>query len=142
MQVRVINNVKKLQEVKPNFHEAFKQDGYPGSLPYQQKVRTRLPPALAFARVGSYCAAHETSRGAGAVETCQETSLVHSSSTVRLRTWRVSKESQQTVAAGMHIVSYACSQVIVLFQQQDGVDVCLYCIYVQEYGEDCPAPNR
>ena len=34
------------------------------------------------------------------------------------------------------------AQVIVLFQQQDGVDVCLYCIYVQEYGEDCPAPNR
>ena len=29
-----------------------------------------------------------------------------------------------------------------LFQQQDGVDVCLYCIYVQEYGEDCPAPNK
>ena len=32
-------------------------------------------------------------------------------------------------------------QVIVLFQQQDGVDVCLYCIYVQEYGDDCAAPN-
>ena len=29
-----------------------------------------------------------------------------------------------------------------LFQQQDGVDVCLYCIYVQEYGDDCPAPNK
>ena len=37
-QVRVINNVKKLQEVKPNFQEAFKQDGYPSTLPYQQKV--------------------------------------------------------------------------------------------------------
>ena len=33
-------------------------------------------------------------------------------------------------------------QVIVLFQQQDGVDVCLYCIYVQEYGDDCPGPNK
>ena len=39
LQVRVINNVKKLQEVKPNFQEAFKQDGYPSTLPYQQKVR-------------------------------------------------------------------------------------------------------
>ncbi len=41
-QVRVINNVKKQQEVKPNFHEAFKQDGYPSVLPYQQKVRAVL----------------------------------------------------------------------------------------------------
>ena len=24
----------------------------------------------------------------------------------------------------------------------DGVDVCLYCLYMQEYGDDCPAPNR
>ena len=29
-----------------------------------------------------------------------------------------------------------------LFQKQDGVDVCLYCLYMQEYGDDCPAPNR
>ena len=42
-QVRVINNVKKQQEVKPNFQEAFKQDGYPNVLPYQQKVRSRHP---------------------------------------------------------------------------------------------------
>ena len=29
-----------------------------------------------------------------------------------------------------------------LWQKQDGVDVCLYCLYMQEYGDDCPAPNR
>ena len=29
-----------------------------------------------------------------------------------------------------------------LFQKQDGVDVCLYCLYMQEYGDDCPSPNR
>lgn len=29
-----------------------------------------------------------------------------------------------------------------LFQKQDGVDVCLYCLYMQEYGDKCPAPNR
>ena len=29
-----------------------------------------------------------------------------------------------------------------LFQKQDGVDVCLYCLYMQEYGDSCPLPNR
>lgn len=24
----------------------------------------------------------------------------------------------------------------------DGADVCLYCLYMQEYGDDCPSPNR
>lgn len=34
------------------------------------------------------------------------------------------------------------AQVLLLFQRMDGVDVCLYCLYMQEYGDDCPAPNR
>ena len=34
-----------------------------------------------------------------------------------------------------------CVQVIMLFQKQDGVDVCLYCLYMQEYPDSCPAPN-
>lgn len=37
--VRVVNNVDKVQEVKANFHDAFKTDGFPASLPYRQKVR-------------------------------------------------------------------------------------------------------
>lgn len=33
-------------------------------------------------------------------------------------------------------------QVVVLFQRINGVDVALYCLYMQEYGEECPAPNK
>ena len=40
--VRVVNNVNKLQEVKANFHDAFKGDNFPSSLPYRQKVRRCL----------------------------------------------------------------------------------------------------
>ena len=34
------------------------------------------------------------------------------------------------------------AQVIVLFQRINGVDVVLYALYMQEYGEDCAPPNK
>ena len=37
--VRVINNVNKKMEVKPKFLEAFRNEGFPDSFPYRQKVR-------------------------------------------------------------------------------------------------------
>lgn len=42
----------------------------------------------------------------------------------------------------MHAAPPLPLQVILLFQNVDGVDLCLYCVYVQEYGDDVPPPNR
>lgn len=34
------------------------------------------------------------------------------------------------------------SKALMLWQQLGGVDVFIYAVYVQEYGDDCPEPNR
>jgi E1A/CREB-binding protein len=34
------------------------------------------------------------------------------------------------------------SKAMFVFQKQDGVDVCFFAMHVQEYGQDCPEPNR
>lgn len=37
---------------------------------------------------------------------------------------------------------YYKQKCILLFQNIDGIDVCLFCLYVQEFDEHCPEPNR
>lgn len=34
------------------------------------------------------------------------------------------------------------SKALLAFQKRDGLDVCLFALYVQEYGNDCPEPNK
>ena len=50
--------------------------------------------------------------------------------------------SASSLSASLASCCTADLQVILLFQRMDGVDVCLYCLYMQEYGDDCPASNR
>lgn len=45
---------------------------------------------------------------------------------------------------GYHVNQYLYykQKCLLLFQNIDGIDVCLFCLYVQEFDDTCPEPNR
>ena len=118
--VRVINNVVKKMDVKPRFHDAFRKDGFQATFQFKQKVCTARWSG-ADATLSRVSACYLTFLSWVAV------SVVHS---------RLCQHDFQWCLSRCHM------QVIMLFQKQDGVDVCLYCLYMQEYGDSCPLPNR
>ena len=44
-------------------------------------------------------------------------------------------------AGGFPSVFEYKQKVVLMFQELEGVDMCLYCLYLQEYGDKVPAPN-
>ena len=71
-------------------------------------------------------------------------------------TVRMSSNTDQCVEVPEQIIQNFCTneghclpsyfrykqKCILLFQEVDGVDVCLFSLYVQEFGDSCPAPNK
>ena len=117
--VRVINNVVKKMDVKPRFHDAFRKDGFQATFQFKQKVCT--------VRWSCADATPHVSQPALALSCHKMLSVVQSILCQECSRWCLSRVRVQ---------------VIMLFQKQDGVDVCLYCLYMQEYGDSCPLPNR
>jgi hypothetical protein len=52
-----------------------------------------------------------------------------------------SSSSSTTTNSLPETIGYKCKS-FAMFQQQDGSDICLFCMYVQEYNDDAPLPNR
>ena len=152
--VRVINNVVKKMDVKQRFHEAFRKDGYQATFQFKQKV-CHIYMLLVINRY--------ILTGSMQTDVCTGVCLLSSGGTkseaahllaavcVALLPLRAGEHhalaqlmleaTQLSCQGALRDVGF-CSQVIMLFQKQDGVDVCIYCLYMQEYGDDCPAPNR
>ena len=67
----------------------------------------------------------------------------------RLRRFYYAQAADKAAASGGEVADYLpalelpfLSRVILIFQRIDGIDVLLFVLYIQEYGDDCPAPNR
>lgn len=159
--IRVINNVSKRMEVKPRFYDAFKQEGCPDAYPYRQKVM--FPASILSNMSGVHirsdwilgcCGLPSLFNARGLqpdVSLCMCPDMWRRHSLLSGAIWYTITENGQSnhklvsTCAHTHVSLYLALhvvQVLLLFQRMDGVDVCLYCLYMQEYGDDCPAPNR
>lgn len=119
--MRVVNNVVKRNDVRSRLYAAVKGEGYPEAFLYKQKVRKGARDCQG-ALQGRFCHRVRGSKGFARV-LCG----------VGFGMGRFAKHSN-----AHRLIALPCCglfvpppQVILLFQNVDGVDLCLYCLYMQ-----------
>jgi len=146
--VRAINNVRKRMEVKPKFYDTFKGEGFPAEFSYNQKARgcdpnptlCSLPPACRGTDWDQSGTSVHKAAAPGSLmyllrAAACAAALIPTHLALEYPPW-----TWPTCCFGSADARCAARQVVLLFQRQDGVDVCLYCLYMQ--ARPRPAPRR